>query len=209
MSSLVDSNLGIDMLSQTPAVTVMVVNLYYSNPSILPARGFGYLLPRSLPFEQNPERALGVVFDSDATIGQDEIPGTKVTVMLGGHWWDGWVAYPDEEMGASMAKAVLKRHLGILEEPQAIHVGLQKDCIPQYTVGHHARMANAHAALKKFNGRLRVAGSSYTGVGLNDCIRSAKNVVAGLVEGRNQDTGLEAFAMENEPKLRKKEDGVV
>ncbi|KAL8721719.1 MAG: hypothetical protein Q9225_001669 [Loekoesia sp. 1 TL-2023] len=206
LHSIVKPASSISMLAQTPAVTVMVVNLYFSNPSILPARGFGYLLPRSLPFEQNPERALGVVFDSDATIGQDEIPGTKVTVMLGGHWWDGWVAYPDKEMGASMAKAILKRHLGISEEPQAIHVGLQKDCIPQYTVGHDRRMARANMALKKFNGRLRVAGSSYTGVGLNDCVRSARNAVRGLLEGRIRDTGLESFATENAPKLRKKED---
>ncbi|KAL9014384.1 MAG: hypothetical protein Q9173_000961 [Seirophora scorigena] len=189
------------VLSQTPAVTVMVVNLYFSNPSVLPVRGFGYLLPRSLPFEQNPERALGVVFDSDASIGQDNIPGTKVTVMLGGHWWDGWQAYPDEDMGANMAKSVLKRHLGISEIPRAIHVGLQKNCIPQYTVGHHRRMSLGHEALQKFQGRLRVAGSSYTGVGLNDCVRSARNVVASLVEGRHQDTGLESFARGNGPIL--------
>ncbi|KAL9587051.1 MAG: hypothetical protein Q9212_000503 [Teloschistes hypoglaucus] len=185
-------------LSQTPSVTVMVVNLYFSNPSVLPARGFGYLLPRSLPFEQNPERALGVVFDSDASIGQDEIPGTKVTVMLGGHWWDGWTTYPDEEQGATMAKAILKRHLGIFEEPQAVRVGLQKNCIPQYTVGHHARMAKANNALKKFNGRLRVAGNSYNGVGLNDCVRSAEDVVMGLVEG-SKETGLEFFDEKNIP----------
>ncbi|KAL9005920.1 MAG: hypothetical protein Q9188_001334 [Gyalolechia gomerana] len=204
LSSIVVPVSSVHMLSQTPSVTVMVVNLCFSNPSILPARGFGYLLPRSLPFEQNPEYALGVVFDSDATIGQDEVPGTKVTVMLGGHWWDGWVAYPDEDMGASMARAVLKRHLGISEEPQAIHVGLQKDCIPQYTVGHHSRMARADGELwRQFNGRLKVAGNSYTGVGLNDCIRSARNVVASLVEGRIQDTGLESFMVGNGPHLRK------
>ncbi|KAI4129100.1 MAG: hypothetical protein LQ338_002398 [Usnochroma carphineum] len=195
---------SIFVLSQIPAVTVMVVNLYYPNPSILPVRGFGYLLPRSVPFEQNPERALGVVFDSDATIGQDNIPGTKVTVMLGGHWWDKWKAYPDEEMGASMAKDILKRHLGISEEPQAIRVGLQKDCIPQYVVGHHWRMMIGHEALQKFNGRLRVAGSSYTGVGLNDCVRSARNVVMGLVEGSNEATGLESFARGNGPTLSRK-----
>ncbi|KAL8930494.1 MAG: hypothetical protein Q9208_000678 [Pyrenodesmia sp. 3 TL-2023] len=201
--SAMDPASAMFMLARTPAVTVMVVNLYFSNPSVLPVRGFGYLLPRSLPFEQNPERALGVVFDSDASIGQDEIPGTKVTVMLGGHWWDDWQAYPDEEMGASMAKDILKRHLGISEEPRAVRVGLQKECIPQYVVGHHRRMAHGHEALKFFNGRLRVAGSSYTGVGLNDCVRSARNVITSLVEGRNQDTGLESFAEGNGPTLGK------
>lgn len=182
----------------------MVVNLYYSNPSMLPVQGFGYLLPRSLAFEQNPERALGVVFDSYATIGQDEIPGTKVTVMLGGHWWDGWVAYPDEEQGASMAKSVLRRHLGISKEPQAVHVALQRDCIPQYTVGHHSRMVQAHEALKRFGGRLRVAGNSYNGVGLNDCVRSAREAVTGLSEDRGEKTGLETFTKEYAPVMQPK-----
>ncbi|KAL8860401.1 MAG: hypothetical protein Q9178_003060 [Gyalolechia marmorata] len=202
LNSIVKPKSSFSTLSQTPSVTVMVVNLYFSNPSILPAQGFGYLLPRSLAFEQNPERALGVVFDSYATIGQDEIPGTKVTVMLGGHWWDGWVAYPDEEQGARMAKATLQRHLGISEEPQAVHVGLQRDCIPQYTVGHHSRMAQAHEMLKGFNGRLRVAGNSYNGVGLNDCVRSARDVVMGLVGGRGEKTGLETFTKEYAPVMR-------
>ena len=169
----------------------MVVNLYYSNTELLPIHGFGYLLPRSLPFDQNPERALGVVFDSDATIGQDEIPGTKLTVMLGGHWWNGWDTYPDEEEGANMAKAILARHLNIIEEPQAVRVALQMECIPQYTVGHASRMRRASSSLlDHFHGRLRVAGNSYSGVGLNDCVRAAKELAMKL-EVDSKATGLE------------------
>lgn len=170
----------------------MVVNLFYSNPSLLPVHGFGYLIPRSIPFTENPELALGVVFDTDAAIGQDDIPGTKVTVMMGGHWWDGMDIYPDEDEGASMAKAILKRHLGITELPSAIRVGLQKDCIPQYTVGHDQRMWEASQMLERFQGKLMVAGNSYTGVGLNDCVRAAKDVVEAFVKGEVR-TGLESF----------------
>ncbi|MCJ1295524.1 oxygen-dependent protoporphyrinogen oxidase [Xylographa carneopallida] len=178
-------------LAGTPSVTVMVVNLYYSNPELLSIHGFGYLLPRSLAFDQNPERALGVVFDSDATIGQDEIPGTKLTVMLGGHWWNGWDTYPDEEEGANMAKSILARHLNIIEEPQAVRVALQKECIPQYTVGHASRMRRASSSLlDHFHGRLRVAGNSYSGVGLNDCVRAAKELTMKL-EVDSKATGLE------------------
>lgn len=170
----------------------MVVNLYFSQPKLLPVQGFGYLIPRTVPFDENPELALGVVFDSDVSVGQDTIPGTKVTVMLGGHWWDDWEVYPDEEEGARMAKAVLERHLGITEEPQVVRVALQKNCIPQYTVGHEERMAETSHLLERFEGRLRVAGSSYTGVGLNDCVRAASDVVDGLVDGTGK-TGLDSF----------------
>ena len=179
-------------LSQTPAVTVMVVNIFFANPAILPVRGFGYLLPRSIPLEQNPERALGIVFDSDASIGQDDVPGTKITVMLGGHWWDDFVTYPDEGEGANMAKAIVKRHLGISKSPDAIRVSLQRNCIPQYSVGHDNRMEDASNRLAMYQGRLRVAGNSFTGIGLNDCVRAAKDVVDGLVN-RTKKTGLECF----------------
>ena len=180
-------------LGMTPSVTVMVVNLFYHNPSVLDVHGFGYLLPRSLPLEQNPEAALGVVFDTDATLGQDAVPGTKITVMLGGHWWSMWDDYPDEERGAHMAKSVLKRHLGIEEEPGAIRVSLQKDCIPQYLVGHDDRMTAISGALETaYQGKLTVAGSSYTGVGVNDCVRAARDVVSGIVNGTAK-TGLESF----------------
>jgi oxygen-dependent protoporphyrinogen oxidase len=176
------------------AVTVMVVNLYYSDPNILPERGFGYLIPRSIPYEQNPECALGVVFDSDAVQGQDTVPGTKVTVMLGGHWWDGFSSYPDEEEGAAMAKTVLYRHLKIDVEPDAVNVGLQKECIPQYVVGHERRMRVANGELLQgFNGKLKVAGNSYTGVGLNDCVMAARDVVLGIKKRGGSGTGLETF----------------
>jgi protoporphyrinogen/coproporphyrinogen III oxidase len=175
----------------------MVVNLYYNNPSIVPVHGFGYLIPRSIPWNQNPERALGVIFDSDASIGQDTAPGTKITVMLGGHWWDDFDSYPDEAEGAEMAKAILKRHLNIEEEPSIVNVSLQKDCIPQYTVGHDARMKSAHGELlRAFNGKLIVAGNSYTGVGLNDCVRAARDVVMGIKDGTEDFTGLDHFLSE-------------
>ena len=179
-------------------MSVMVVNLYYTNANMLSVHGFGYLIPRSVPYERNPERALGVVFDSDAIIGLGTAPGTKLTVMMGGHWWDGRSTYPDEEEGASMAKSVLRRHLNIHEEPTLVNVSVQKDCIPQYTVGHHRRMHRAHEALLgAFKGQLKVAGNSYTGVGVNDCIKAGTEAAASIVEPVNgTETGLERFAEE-------------
>ena len=177
------------------SVTVMVVNLFYTNTDVLPYHGFGYLIPRSLPLEQNPELALGVIFDTDATPGQDSTPGTKITVMIGGHWWNGWDEYPNEEEGLQKAKTVLKRHLGIADEPRAAKVSLQRDCIPQYHVGHEEQMSVIHRDLERtFKGRLRVAGNSYTGVGVNDCIRGARSIAEGLAN-RDGGTGLDSFAM--------------
>lgn len=174
----------------------MVVNLFYGDPNLLPEKGFGYLIPRSISYEQNPECALGVIFDSDSSVGQDTASGTKVTVMLGGHWWDGYESYPDEAEGVSMARSVLWRHLKVEDEPLAVNVSLQKDCIPQYTVGHRERLKTAHGELlSAFKGKLAVAGNSYTGVGLNDCARSGRDLVTDLKRGHYPRgvTGLEQF----------------
>lgn len=232
---------------ETPSVTVMTVNLYYPQANMHPP-GFGYLIPLATPFEQNPERALGVVFDTayspsnadtDTTqwsfndmeeltrqraagrminvndfgwhnfpekpVVQDQVEqrGTKVTVMLGGHWWDGWPAYPSESEGLEMARSILARQLGIHQEPEASSVNLQKDCIPQYTVGHEARLKAAHSKLaKQYNGKLRVAGNWMQGVGVNDCLRSAWDVVKGLKEGKQGATGLEQVGNEEFVKLK-------
>ncbi|KAI9668420.1 MAG: hypothetical protein M1831_001174 [Alyxoria varia] len=216
--------IGVAALKHTSAVTVAVVNFYFRTPELLKSlrppntdarflkpnglEGFGYLIPRSIPFSQNPECALGVVFDSDitpdiyASVPKSQL-GTRLTVMIGGHWWDDRPSLPSEDDCVAMAKSVLQRHLGIEEKPEAVRATIQKDCIPQYTVGHSERMALAHKGLKEsFGGRLRVAGSWYTGVGVNDCFRAAHDVVKGL-RRRGERTGLEVF-QEGKPMVKVK-----
>lgn len=54
-------------------------------------------------------------------------------------------------------------------------------------------MSDAGSLLtRNFEGRLRVAGSSFTGVGVNDCIRAARDVVQGL-KSPNEASGLDMF----------------
>ena len=167
------------------ATTVMVVNLYYPDPDILPMQGFGYLIPRSLPVEQNPECGLGVIFPSKSIrsffptlpgspISEDDAPGTKLTVMLGGHYWDDWkpTDYPDHESAVRMARTLLQRHLGITDVPTIARSRLQRDAIPQYTVGHRRRMFDLSATVQRdFDKMLVLAGNWYNGIGVNDCIK--------------------------------------
>jgi oxygen-dependent protoporphyrinogen oxidase len=188
-NSLLPAAHRVPALAEIEAVTVLVVNLYFATPRLLPVTGFGYLLPKSLPVESNPHHALGVIFDSDATPQETE-PGTKVTVMFGGHYWRERRTYPDAAEALEMARDVLRRHLGIEETPVATNVSLNRDCIPQYTVGHEDRLVEARDGLERLRGGFSVAGASYKGVGLNDCVRSARDVVKTLVE-KGRGTGLE------------------
>lgn len=169
---------------QNYAVTAMVVNLYYPNPNLLPVEdGFGYLIPRSIPYKQNPECGLGVIFASSSSVGngtdpsspelsQDSAPGTKLTVILGGHYWDGFEEYPDHETAVKMARAMLKRHLNITDTPTVARSRLQKDAIPQYTVGHLDRMYTlSNTVRKEYKNKLILAGNWYNGVSVGDCVK--------------------------------------
>ena len=280
-------------MSVDKAATVMVVNLYYKSEQLIPQQyaGFGYLIPRSVALDQNPERALGVLFgsmssgprgpdvqqrslppseelmkqrrdhiekitehftkefpkhkkqmeelssrvdprDAEQTafhhrmaildaerrqkaledgaetlinypspsprLGQDTASGTKLTVMMGGHWWDGWADsdFPDEQEGIEMAKTVLLRHLKVTEQPVIAKARLQRDCIPQYPVGYRDFMAKIHKdpLIDQFKGRVKVAGPWWQGaVGVNDCIRRAKETALAIQHKWDDKTGLEDF----------------
>lgn len=254
----------LNALTRRPSsVNVMVINLYYHNPSLPIPAGFGYLIPRSIPVDQNPERALGVIFGSETAglrgkdamqeqimpwhmpntpfplekarkswadaamrdkgmseddaraeaersvkeqpevvqMGQDTASGTKLTVMMGGHWWDGWreedLPSPDEAI--EMAKSLLARHLKLTEQPIVAKAKLQRDCIPQYQVGYREDMARTHRAmLSAFGGRMKVAGTWWQGgVGVNDCVKKARETSTSIREGWDDTTGLEGWE-ENE-----------
>lgn len=181
-------------LSSNPSVTVGVVNLAFPSDFSLPVKGFGYLIPRTVTASNNPHQVLGVIFDSDMLGGQ-----TRVTVMMGGHYWNN-STIPSKDDLPRQALETLRLH-GLVPsdvEPVASRAQLQKDCIPQYAVGHVQRMAELHQELKqRYDGKLGVVGSSYSGVGINDCVLGSWRQASGLVE-RGQATGLEHYYVATE-----------
>lgn len=195
------------------AVNVMVINLYYDKPDLIPYRGFGYLIPQSVPLEQNPERALGVIFGSESSQGQDTAPGTKLTIMMGGHWWDNWLDsdIPSADEAIAMSQRLLKRHLGIDEIPAVSRARFQRQAVPQYTVGHIERMEElSHDVRREFNARLTLAGNWYglNGVGLTSCVTQAY-LAASYGVGSFPDPPRKEDAREMEGLMREKVGGVV
>lgn len=178
-------------LSYNPSVTVGVVNLAFPADFSLPVKGFGYLIPRTVSSEHNPHQVLGVVFDSDMLGGQ-----TRLTVMMGGHYWNNKTIASQEDL-PRQALETLRLH-GLVPqdiEPVASRAQIQKDCIPQYAVGHVQRMTELHQQLKdKYKGRLGVVGSSYSGVGINDCVLGSWRQARTLID-TGASTGLEHYTV--------------
>ncbi|KAF7548377.1 hypothetical protein G7Z17_g7092 [Cylindrodendrum hubeiense] len=184
-------------LAKSHSVDVMTVNFWFPQENIKPP-GTGYLIPSTVPPEANPENVLGVFFDSDIqTRGPDEPAGTKLFVLMGGHFYDRpGVSPPSEAEAILQARAVLERHLGIPRDaPCHAIAGLAKQCIPQHYVGHQERMRAAHGELRNaFKGRLAVAGGSYTRIGVAASMRAGYDI-ATAVAGENSltTTGLEVL----------------
>lgn len=167
-----------DLLQGIPAVTVCVVNLEYIG-DVLPFSGFGYLIPS---FESGP--FLGCVFDSCAlpqhnarswTPGK---PSTRITVMIGGAWYEDFFGNPKDGVPLTtfeqMAIDGVRSHLKIEKTPCRTFVTLQKNCIPQYLVGHSSVLASIDASLAASRLPLSLVGSSFRGPAVNDCILNSK-----------------------------------
>ncbi|KAM5356250.1 hypothetical protein ACJ41O_002896 [Fusarium nematophilum] len=180
-------------LATSHSVSIMTVNLWFPQEDLKPP-GFGYLIPNSVPPEANPEHALGVFFDSDVqTRSKDEPAGTKLFVLMGGHYYERpGVTAPSEEEAIAQARSLLERHLGIPRDAPCHAVArLARECIPQHYVGHHDRLRAARRELtENFGGRLAVAGGSFSRIGAVASLRAGYDVANATKSGLEA-TGLE------------------
>lgn len=187
-------------LSEFHSVTIMTVNIWYPREDLVPY-GIGYLIPGSVPFEENPERALGVFFDSCVGIGRSREalgphvtpePGTKVFVLMGGHYYDG-TQPPSEGQAIDQAKALLERQLGIPRDtPCHASARLARECLPQHNVGHSGNLTRLAGELSQaYGNRLSAIGGSFTKPGVTGALRCGWDIVDDVANHDFLSTGLE------------------
>ncbi|CAH1247353.1 PPOX [Branchiostoma lanceolatum] len=175
-----------DNLSANPSATIGLVNLEYAG-DVLPSEGFGYLVPSG-----EPERILGVVFDS-SIFPQHNRPSsatTRLTVMMGGTWFNQLFGDPDKvdsSLLLDVAVTTVGQHLKITSEPLRSFTTIQKDCIPQYTLGHTDRLEQMESYIAERSLPLSLVGCSYRGVGVNDCVLSARKAVTDFLKTCERD----------------------
>ncbi|GFS10564.1 protoporphyrinogen oxidase [Elysia marginata] len=185
LASLLPGSMG-DLrqdLSLLPSVNVVVVNLEYKE-NVLPVKGFGHLLPSS-----ENKQILGIVYDS-CTFPEHNRKGspesTRITVMMGGAWYKNLLnrdgVLPEGSELVWMAKDAAAKQLGIRSHPIRWQVSLQKECIPQYQLGHVAWVQSLEKKIQESNLPLHLVGASYRGPAVNDCINNARKMVASLAQ---------------------------
>jgi oxygen-dependent protoporphyrinogen oxidase len=90
-----------------------------------------------------------------------------------GRYRDAEILAQTDESIAQLVHQDLARALPIAAEPSATLVTRWGGALPQYAVGHVARVDRIKAAVSKING-LAVCGAAFDGVGIAACIGSAQ-----------------------------------
>lgn len=152
-----------DEMPTIEVASLAVVNMGWRR-DILRQRGFGHLIPSS-----EGEDLLGVIWDSSAFPQQNRhAEETRLTAMMGGARRPDLLQLSRGEL-AERALRGIREQLEISAEPDAIKVTLARQAIPQYAVGHVAKVETFEHALKVWSrDRIRLAGSSWHGVSLNE-----------------------------------------
>jgi oxygen-dependent protoporphyrinogen oxidase len=126
-----------------------------------PLVGHGYLVPRS-----EGGAIAACTWTSEKWPGRSPDDAVLLRVFVRDE--EPWTSLADDELVAA-ARADVERTLRIGGEPQLVRVARWHGSMPRYTVGHLPRVAAIDAELARWPA-VTLAGASYRGVGLPDCI---------------------------------------
>jgi protoporphyrinogen/coproporphyrinogen III oxidase len=149
---------------------VAVVSLGYAKQDIENSlSGFGFLVPRSSGLS-----VLGSVWNSSLFPGRAPEGHVLLTNFVGGATNPGAIQQTPESL-ASQLHRELKPILGIRKDPAFSNVTIWPRAIPQYNLGHTARIAAAHALRARYPG-LHFSGNYLNGPAIGTCVEQALKV---------------------------------
>ena len=149
---------------------VGVVSLGYRKKDVSNAlAGFGFLVPRSSGLN-----VLGTVWNSSLFPGRAPDGKALLTSFVGGATNPGVLQKSAEEL-ASLVHGEIAPLLGMQREPVFSNVTVWPRAIPQYNLGHTARLAEIEKLRLTFPG-LYLAGSYLNGPAIGTCVEQALKV---------------------------------
>jgi oxygen-dependent protoporphyrinogen oxidase len=170
-----DAELG-RLLDGIKSSTIAVLGLGFRADDIEnPLDGFGYLIPRNQGL-----RALGVLWSS--SIFSNRAPQNRklLQIMIGGAH-DPEAIDADDQTLVDSAMKDADPVLGFKGQPIMTRVFRHRFGIPQYNLGHRARLEEITRRVRNLPG-LYLAGNGYHGISTNDCIRHAAELAREIVD---------------------------
>lgn len=134
-----------------------------------PPDGYGFLVAPSEPLP-----VLGVLYESNVFPGRAPQGHALLRVIMGGAARPDVLSLDDEALVAS-ARDVLERTLGLHGPIDRSWRYRNAGAIPQYRLGHRARVARIEAGLRRYPG-LEVAGNAYRGIAVGAIVEDAQAV---------------------------------
>lgn len=158
------------LVAEIPYASIASVPLAYRADQI--ARkldGFGFLAPRGEGL-----RTLGSIWNSSLFAGRAPEGWVCLTNFIGGATDAEAIKLSDEEL-IRIVHDDLNEVLGVNGEPRRLPIKRYERAIPQYTLGHAARVERIESMLRDSPG-LWIAGNYLRGISLGDCIKQAERV---------------------------------
>lgn len=166
-----------DELASVRFVSTATVSLAYSSRSWGGRlKGFGFVVDR-----REARAVVAGTFSSSKFPGRAKGGEELLRLFLGGAGREEVVGWTDADILAAVRRD-LEAILGASPEPTTARVYRWPSSNPQYDVGHRARVARLEARVKALPG-LVLAGSSYKGVGIPDCVRSGRDAAMRILAG--------------------------
>ncbi len=157
-----------DELSQIEYASSVTISLAYGNELRIPG-GFGFLVPRA-----ENRRMLACTFVHQKFSGRTPQGSSLLRIFLSG------IQQENDASLVALARAETAEILGVIEPPMFAAVTRWPHAMPQYPVRHERRLSRIEERTTHLPG-VHLIGNSFRGVGISDCIRTAKNMAAKLL----------------------------
>jgi oxygen-dependent protoporphyrinogen oxidase len=173
MLRALDAELAAELAAITYAGCAVVSLAYRRDQIAHPLDGFGFVVPLI-----ERRKILSASFSSVKYAGRAPAGDVLIRVFIGGACQSELLEQGDDGL-ARIAAGDLAELLSIRGAPRVLQVSRWLDAMPQYHVGHMARVERIESLVARHSG-LALAGNAYRGVGIPHCIRSGEQAAEGV-----------------------------
>jgi oxygen-dependent protoporphyrinogen oxidase len=157
------------MLGEISYASAATVNLTFRDSDFDgPPRAVGFVVPSC-----EHRRIIAGSFSSFKFEGRAPAGAILARAFVGGEMSREMMNVGDDEMIAAV-RDEFRALLGVTAAPGLVEIRRWPDSMPQYEVGHLARVAEIERVVGELPA-FAIAGAAYRGVGIPDCVRSGEN----------------------------------